>query len=122
MDWKGNVPGSMPSVILQYSLNYTIKNVDLYCKANTTGKIYTTDADTYTLPAYTEVSAGVVYRLFKKYSTRLWVNNLFNNRNLMDGNSMGEQFINENTLVAGQPMIGRVILPRSFWLSLEYKF
>lgn len=122
MNWKGNVPGSMPSAILQYSLNYTFKNMDIYCKANTTGKIYTTDADTYTLPAYTEVSVGAGYRLFKKYGIRAWVNNLFNNRNLMDGNSMGEQFINEHTLVAGQPMIGRVILPRSFWLSLEYKF
>lgn len=122
VDWKGNVPGSMPSVILQYSLNYTLKNIDLYCKANTTGKIYTTDADTYTLPAYTEVSAGAGYRLLKKYSVRAWVNNLFNSRNLMDGNSMGEQFINDKTLVVGQPMIGRVILPRSFWLSLEYRF
>lgn len=122
MDWKGNVPGSMPSVILQYSLNYTFRNIDIYCKANTTGKIYTTDADTYTLPAYTEVSTGVGYRFFKKYSIRAWANNLFNSRNLMDGNSMGEQFINESTLVAGQPMIGRVILPRSFWLSLEYRF
>jgi outer membrane receptor protein involved in Fe transport len=122
VDWKGNVPGSMPAVILQYSLNYTFKNIDIYCKANTTGKIYTTDADTYTLPAYTEVSIGAGYRFFKKYSIRAWANNLFNNRNLVDGNSMGEQFINENTLIAGQLMIGRVILPRSFWLSLEYKF
>jgi hypothetical protein len=65
VDWKGNIPGSMPSVILQYSLNYTIKNLDIFCKANTTGRIYTTDADTYTLPAFTEFSAGASYRLFK---------------------------------------------------------
>jgi outer membrane receptor protein involved in Fe transport len=122
VDWKGNIPGSMPSLILQYSLNYTLKNLDIFCKANTTGRIYTTDADTYTLPAFTEFSAGASYRLFKNYSIRLWANNLFNNRNLMDGNSMGEQFINVNKLVAGQPMIGRAILPRSLWLSIEYKF
>ncbi len=122
VDWKGNTPGSMPSVILQYSLNYNYKNIGLYSKANTTGRIYTTDADSYTLPAYTEVSVGFNYNFLKRYGLRTWVNNLFNNRNLIDGNTMGEQFINVDNLTIGQPMIGRALLPRSFWLSLEYKF
>jgi outer membrane receptor protein involved in Fe transport len=122
IDWKGNVPGSMPQLIMQYSIDYRIKNIDLFCKSNLTGKVYTTDADTYTLPAFIEVSMGASYTYRKKYGIRTWVNNLFNSRNLIDGNTMGEQFINVDNLNYGQPMIGRAILPRSFWVSLEYRF
>jgi len=122
IDWSGNSPGSMPATILQGSVNYDYKNASVYVRANTTGKIYTTDAETYQLPRSTEISAGLGYKILKRIDIRAWVNNLLNSRRLTDGNTMGEQFINTSDLKVGQPMIGRTLLPRNAWLSVGYNF
>lgn len=122
VDWTGNTPGSMPGAILQGSLNYDYRNMSFYVRANTTGKIYTTDAETYSLPTYTEISSGLGYKILKRIDIRAWVNNLLNSRSLTDGNTMGEQFINTSNLKVGQPMIGRTLLPRNIWLSVGYNF
>lgn len=122
IDWSGNTPGSMPGIILQGSLNYDYKKLSLYLRSNMTGKIYTTDGQTYQLPVCTEFSAGGGYKFMKRIDFRFWVNNLLNSRYLTDGNTMGEQFINPSKLVVGQPMIGRTLLPRNVWFSVGYSF
>jgi hypothetical protein len=52
----------------------------------------------------------------------VWVNNPLDTRALTEGSVRSEQFLNPSTPTRGQCMMGRTILPRSFWTSLSYAF
>jgi len=123
IDWGGNRPQTTPNVNLQLQGSYDYKAIGVYATGVYLGSFYTTSAQTYKLPGYTEVTAGVVgHLLANRMELRVWVNNLLDTRALTEGNVRGEQFLNPSTLTQGQYMIGRTILPRSFWTSLSYAF
>lgn len=121
LNWKGNYPQNTPLWNVQLGGSYAYKNFSVFANAIRTGTTYSTSANTYRLHGYTDMIAGVGTKFFeKKIEFRFWANNLLDARSIGEGNVRGEQFINEKDLVAGQPMIGRVALPRSFWLSVAY--
>ncbi|MBD0377502.1 MAG: TonB-dependent receptor, partial [Flavisolibacter sp.] len=123
LDWKGNRPQSTPTWNLQIGGTYDYKIFSVFFNALHQGAFWSTSANTYKIPAYNDVVAGVGAKLFnKKVELRSWVNNLLDTRALTEGNVRGEQFITEKDLVIGQPFLGRSILPRSFWLSVAYGF
>ena len=123
VDWSGNRPQTTPNVNLQLQGSYDYKHIGVYATGVYLGSFYTTSAQTYKLPGYTEVTAGVVGHLLDNHmELRVWVNNLLDTRALTEGNVRGEQFLNPSSLTQGQYMIGRTILPRSFWTSLSYAF
>lgn len=121
INWQGNRPQSTPNWSFQLEGSYSYKIWDIFANAIRTGPSWSTSANTYKIPAYTEATAGIKARLFQnKAELRAWSNNLFNSRALTQGNVRGEQFINERDLVPGQLMLGRPLLPRSFWLSAAF--
>lgn len=123
VNWAGNSPQTTPKLSLQLGGNYDYKWFSLFGNALYNGAMWSTPAETYSLPSYTEVTAGAGAKFdHNKFELRGWVNNLLDTRALTEGNLRGEQFINEKDLVPGQAMIGRAILPRSFWLSFAYSF
>ena len=122
LSWKGNRPERLPATNLQLSATYNHKNLNLYANMINIGSRWSTNANTYRLDGYTEMTAGVGYTIKKKVEIRFWGSNLLNARGLTEGNVRGEQFINESTLAPGQLMLGRAILPRSFWASISYTF
>jgi outer membrane receptor protein involved in Fe transport len=123
LNWKGNRPQSTPTWNLQLGGSYDYKMFNAFFNAMHQSEFWSTSANTYKVPGYTDVIAGIGAKLFnKKVELRSWVNNLLDTRALTEGNVRGEQFINERDLVIGQPMLGRAILPRSFWLSVSYGF
>ena len=123
VDWKGNRPQSTPNLNLQLQVNYDKGPFSVYATDVYFGNAYSTSADTYKIPGYSELTAGVAARLLhNRMELRAWANNLLDTRALSEGNVRGEQFINASTLVPGQIMTGRTILPRSFWSSLSYTF
>lgn len=123
VDWSGNRPQTTPNVNLQLQGNYDYKHIGLYATGVYLGSFYTTSAQNYKLPGYTEITAGVVgHLLADRVELRVWANNLLDTRALTEGNVRGEQFLDPSTLTQGKYMIGRTILPRSFWTSLSYAF
>lgn len=121
MDWKGNRPQSTPNSCIQLESLYEYKAMNLFSIITHMGNVWSTSANTYKIPAYTELMAGIGVKFFKRHAElRAWSNNLTGTRALTQGNVRGEQFINEKDLVPGQPMLGRTVLPRSFWLSVAY--
>jgi outer membrane receptor protein involved in Fe transport len=65
-------------------------------------------------------SAG--YKITKALDAKFWVDNLTNTKALTEGDVRGDQFRDFSTVVSGSLMIGRTILPRSFWASISYSF
>jgi iron complex outermembrane receptor protein len=123
LDWKGKRPQSTPLFNTQLGGTYDYKAFNLFFNAMHQSSFWSTSANTYKIPAFTDIVAGVAAKLFnRKVEVRSWVNNLLDTRALTEGNVRGEQFINEKDLVVGQTMLGRATLPRSFWLSLTYAF
>lgn len=123
LNWKGNRPQSRPTANVQFGGTFDYKIFNVFANAMYQNAFWSTSADTYKIPAYTDVVAGVGVKLFKKKAElRAWSNNLLDTRALTEGNVRGEQFINEKDLVPGQPMTGRPALPRSFWFSIAYSF
>ena len=122
-DWSGNAPQSTPKVNFQLQANYDYKYFSVYATSIYNGSNYTTSAATYKLPGYNELTAGVSAKaLDGRLELRAWSTNLLNTHSLTEGNVRGEQFLNTAALTPGQVMIGRAILPRSFWLSIAYGF
>lgn len=123
LNWKGNRPQNTPTWNLQTGGTYTYKIFNLFANAVHQSSFWSTSANTYKIPAFTEVTAGGGVKLFRKQvEFRAWAKNLLNTNALTAGNVRGEQFIKETGLNIGQPMIGRPTLPRSIWLSLAYFF
>lgn len=122
LSWKGNRPERLPTTNFQLSATYDYKGFNLYANAIFIGSRWSTNANTYKLDGYNEVNTGVGYTFNKKLELRTWVNNLLDSRGLTEGNVRGEQFINVNNLQNGQLMLGRAILPRSYWASLSFTF
>ncbi|ULT38871.1 TonB-dependent receptor [Niabella defluvii] len=122
LSWKGNRPERLPTTNFQLSATYDYKGFNLYANAIFIGSRWSTNANTYKLDGYNEVNTGVGYTFNKKLELRTWVNNLLDSRGLTEGNVRGEQFINVNNLQNGQLMLGRAILPRSYWVSLSFTF
>jgi outer membrane cobalamin receptor len=123
LDWTGNRPQTTPNLNLQLGGSYDYKWFSLFGNALYQGEMWSTSAQTYKIPAFTEFTGGAAAKFFQnKVELRGWVNNILNTRALTEGNVRGEQFINERDLVIGQPMLGRPIFPRSFWLSVAYGF
>jgi iron complex outermembrane recepter protein len=123
LNWKGNMPQNTPVGNIQLGGTYDYKTISLFGTAIHQTYMWSTSANTYKIPAFTDVIAGVSAKLFKKTTElRLWSNNLLNTRALTAGNVRGEQFIQEKNLVVGQPMIGRPTTPRSIFFSVAYGF
>lgn len=123
LNWKGNRPQSTPTANVQFGGTYDYKAFNLFANAMYQNSFWSTSANTYKIPAYTDLVAGVGAKLFRsKAEVRAWANNLLDTRALTEGNVRGEQFIVEKDLVLGQPMTGRPTLPRSFWVSVAYGF
>lgn len=121
VDWNGNRPQGIPNLNVIAEGTGSYKSFNLFANAVLIGPAWSTSANTYKVPAFTEMTAGIGTRLLKKkIELRAWSNNLLDARSLTQGNVRGEQFINEKDLVIGQPMLGRALLPRSFWLSASY--
>lgn len=120
--WAGNQPERLPVVNLQMAASYDYKKFNLFANAIYIGNRWSTNANTYKLNGYVEFNSGAGYTFGKHIEVRGWVNNILNSRGLTEGNVRGEQFIDVSTLQPGQLMLGRAILPRSFWMSVSYSF
>lgn len=121
VNWNGNRPQGTPNLNVIAEGTGSYKFFNLFANTVLIGSAWSTSANTYKVPAFTEVTAGIGTGLLKKkIELRAWSNNLFDARSLTQGNVRGEQFINEKDLVIGQLMLGRALLPRSFWLSASY--
>lgn len=121
-DWKGNTAERVPAVMSEFTTTYEFKKFTANVALSYTGKRFSSPSMSYELAAYTTLQAGIGYNIMKGLNLRFWGDNLTNTRALTEGNTRGDQFLNPATLVMGQALPGRTILPRSLWTSLTFSF
>ncbi|MFT4032443.1 MAG: TonB-dependent receptor [Siphonobacter sp.] len=120
--WSGNKAERIPDALLELSGTYTYKKADFFASFRYIGKRWSSPSNIYQLGSYDELSAGVDYRLIKGIGLRVWGDNLLNSRGLTEGNVRGDQFLQNGNFATGSLQIGRIILPRSLWVSATYSF
>ncbi len=120
--FTGNRTERVPVVATELSASYEYKGLSVYMAGNYASGRYSSPSDSYRLASYIEMKAGIGYTFFKHLSIRSWVNNLLNTRALTEGDVRGDQFRNFTNIPRGTLMIGRDILPRTFWSSVAWIF
>jgi len=104
----GNTPRRLARTVLEFSPSYLLGGFELGATALYTGKSYGDDANTITLPAYTQVNGFVTYHLSDRAQLGLTVNNLTN--------AVGY------TEIEGDGHAARSINGRTALASLKYSF
>lgn len=112
----------VPVLSTELSANYDYKRFYTNWGIIYTGSRFTSPSDSYKLPAYVTMRASAGYKISKSLDAKFWVDNLTNTRALTEGDVRGDQFRDFSTVTLGSLMIGRTILPRSYWASLSYSF
>lgn len=120
--FTGNRTERVPVLSTELSANYDYKKFYTNWGIIYTGSRFTSPSDSYKLPAYVTMRASAGYKISKELDAKFWVDNLTNTRALTEGDVRGDQFRDFSTVAPGSLMIGRTILPRSFWASLSYSF
>jgi outer membrane receptor protein involved in Fe transport len=121
-DFTGNSTERVPVLSTELSANYDYKRFNTNWGIIYTGSRFTSPSDSYKLPGYVSMRASAGYKFTKSIEAKVWVDNLTNTRALTEGDVRGDQFRDFSTVTPGSLMIGRTILPRSFWASLSYSF
>jgi iron complex outermembrane recepter protein len=121
-DFSGNRTERVPVLSTELSANYDYKRFYTNWGIIYTGSRYTSPSDSYKLPGYVSMRASAGYKITKALEAKFWVDNLTNTRALTEGDVRGDQFRDFSTIASGSLMIGRTILPRSFWASISYSF
>jgi iron complex outermembrane receptor protein len=120
--FTGNRAERVPVLSTELSANYDYKKFNTNWGIIYTGSRYTSPSNSYELPGYITMRASAGYKITKALEAKFWVDNLTNTRALTEGDTRGDQFRDFSTVAPGSLMIGRTILPRSFWASISYSF
>jgi outer membrane receptor protein involved in Fe transport len=104
----GHTPRRLARTVLEFSPSYSLGDFEFGATALYTGKSYGDDANTITLPAYTQVNGFVTYHLSDRAQLGLTVNNLTN--------AIGY------TEIEGDGHAARAINGRTALASLKYSF
>ncbi|MCU0445105.1 MAG: TonB-dependent receptor [Microscillaceae bacterium] len=125
VDFSGNKVERVPPIQADFTADYTVGDFNIYANIRYIGQRWANRRNTYRLPAFSEVAAGVSYKL-NKFTFAVQVINLLNSRGIVEGNNrvqdnFGPQTVNDanvNQIIG----TGTFILPRSFNLSVLYSF
>lgn len=120
--FTGNRAERVPVLSTELSANYDYKRFNTNWGIIYTGSRFTSPSESYKLPAYVTMRASAGYKITKSLEAKFWVDNLTNTRALTEGDTRGDQFRDFSTVTPGTLMIGRTILPRSYWASVSYSF
>ena len=120
-DWSGNEAERVPKIAFDLTASYTLDKFDLYANYRYYSSRWSTPANNIRLNAYSEVYAGVGYKLTRKIAFNVQVANLFNTVALVEGDIRQDQFANKEA-IDGTPRAGRRILPRALFFSVNYNF
>jgi iron complex outermembrane recepter protein len=128
----GKKVDNLPSVILDVTPSFQFgKFLNIYANWRYTGERFYNKQNALTMPAYSVINAGLTLT-FSKLDIGVRVNNLANNATIVFPDALGRpgaagadaiksQDIQAHK-AAGYPFWGRTLLPRSFTVSVGYKF
>lgn len=129
IDYSGNKVPHNPNAMFEITPIYKVKQLDVFATWRYMGEREGNVANTFQLPSFSTINAGIGYQLNKQVNISLVANNLFNSSGLMNffgpnefgsnSNAATEDFINQNPNAS---FVVFPISPRSIFLKVGYKF
>jgi outer membrane receptor protein involved in Fe transport len=123
VDINGNLPVRVPKHFGQLTTNYSFEDfaggyASVHASYSWSGKRYADDANTAELPAYGMLNLGVSFEMDEGFYVRADVKNVNNSEGLSEGDPRAGE------TVAGQTNTfnARVVLPRTFTLTIGKRF
>jgi iron complex outermembrane recepter protein len=125
LDFSGNRVERVPPIQADLTADYTAGKFNFYANVRYIGKRWANRRNTYHLPGFAELGAGVSYRV-NRFTFAVQGINLLNTKGIVEGNNrvqdnFGPQTVsdaNVNQIIG----TGTFILPRSANFSVQYSF
>ncbi len=122
VNFSGNNVERVPPIQFDFTADYTIKKFNIFANIRYIGARWANRRNTYKLPAFSEVGAGISYRI-DKFVFSGQVINLFNTQGITEGNTRTQDNIGPNAVLNNNTInTGMFILPRSANFSVQYSF
>lgn len=128
---KGGRLSRTPDYMFTVTPNYTFGKFNTFVNFNYMGKRAANSLETFYLPGFGQADLGMVYNLTKSFTITGNVNNVFNTLGVMDWSAPGgfPNSLNTGGFTPAQRMSNAnaiygimAIQPRSYYLSLTYRF
>lgn len=131
VDYSGNKADNNPDVMLNLTPSYTINKFYSYIGWRFMGNRPANVPNTFTLPSYSQFDLGLGYNFSKSFTLSANVNNILNSQGVMSWTAPGgypasqdRQGFTPDRLAANPNYTFAIITipPRSYYLTLSYKF
>ncbi len=129
VDYSGNTVPHNPKTMLEITPNYKAKKFNIFATWRYMGEREGNVGNTFQLPSFSTINAGLDYQLNQQVNISLIANNLFNSTGLMNffgpnefgsnSNAATQEFINQNPNAS---FVVFPISPRSIFLKVGYTF
>lgn len=113
----------IPPIQADLTVDYTINRFNIYVNGRFIGKRQANRRNTYQLPAFVELAAGMSYRFSNRFIVAAQGINLLNSIGIVEGNNRTQDNFGPNA-VKNNDLIntGSFILPRSANIMVTYSF
>ncbi|MFK7983926.1 MAG: TonB-dependent receptor [Saprospiraceae bacterium] len=129
VDYSGNTVPHNPKTMLEITPNYKANKFNVFATWRYMGEREGNVGNTFQLPSFSTINAGIGYQLNQQVNISLIANNLFNSTGLMNffgpnefgsnSNAATTDFINQNPNAS---FVVFPISPRSIFLKVGYDF
>lgn len=122
VNFSGNNVERVPPIQFDFTVDYTIKKFNIFANMRYIGARWANRRNTYKLPGFSEVGAGINYKI-DKFVFGAQVINLFDVQGITEGNTRTQDNVGPNAAQNNNTInTGIFVLPRSANFTVQYSF